>query len=46
VTCPATGGEHVWTDAVDVPNEHLRPPLRWHCDECGRSWEDVAEEAS
>jgi hypothetical protein len=39
--CPATGGDHVWTD--DVGEEHSDPRSvcyrfpaeRIHCDECG-----------
>lgn len=33
--CPATGGEHTPTDAVEENNERMRPEHRWHCDECG-----------
>jgi hypothetical protein len=35
--CPATGGEHVWTDAVGPEHEHYPQDWRIHCDECGAS---------
>lgn len=45
--CPATGGEHAWTDDVDEmysdrrSSHYIPPSERWHCEECGVKREEV-----